>query len=110
MDWPLKLKPFYIHPKEDNRRLSKSFDLQYSYLELASGGRRLHDPATLRSRLLEQGLNPASFENHLKVFDWGMPPHSGWGLGYDRLMMVLTASQNVRDVVLYPRDTERLTP
>jgi nondiscriminating aspartyl-tRNA synthetase len=110
MDWPLKLKPFYIHGKEGNPQLSKSFDLQYSYLELASGGRRLHDPTTLRSRLLEQGLNPASFEDHLKVFDWGMPPHSGWGLGYDRLMMVLTASQNVRDVVLYPRDTERLTP
>jgi nondiscriminating aspartyl-tRNA synthetase len=110
MDWPLKLKPFYIHGKEDNPRLSKSFDLQYSYLELASGGRRLHDPTKLRSRLVEQGLNPANFEDHLKVFDWGMPPHSGWGLGYDRLMMVLTASQNVRDVVLYPRDTERLTP
>jgi aspartyl-tRNA synthetase len=110
MDWPLKLKPFYIHGKEGNPQLSKSFDLQYSYLELASGGRRLHDPTTLRSRLLEQGLNPASFEDHLKVFDWGMPPHSGWGLGYDRLMMVVTASQNVRDVVLYPRDTERLTP
>jgi nondiscriminating aspartyl-tRNA synthetase len=110
MDWPLKLKPFYIHGKEDNLRLSKSFDLQYSYLELASGGRRLHDPTKLRSRLVEQGLNPSSFEDHLKVFDWGMPPHSGWGLGYDRLMMVITASQNVRDVVLYPRDTERLTP
>ena len=110
MDWPLKLKPFYIHGKEDNPKLSKSFDLQYSYLELASGGRRLHDPTTLRSRLLEQGLNPTSFEDHLKVFEWGMPPHSGWGLGYDRLMMVLTASQNVRDVVLYPRDAERLTP
>ncbi len=110
MDWPLKLKPFYIHEKEDNKELSKSFDLQYGYLELVSGGRRLHDPAKLRSRLAEQGLNPASFEEHLKAFDWGMPPHSGWGLGYDRLMMVLTGSQNVRDVVLYPRDTDRLTP
>ena len=110
MDWPLKLKPFYIHEKEDNPKLSKSFDLQYGYLELVSGGRRLHDPAKLRKRLAEQGLNPASFEEHLKAFDWGMPPHSGWGLGYDRLMMVLTGSQNVRDVVLYPRDTYRLTP
>jgi aspartyl-tRNA synthetase len=110
MDWPLKLKPFYIHEKEDNPKLSKSFDLQHGYLELVSGGRRLHDPARLRSRLAEQGLNPASFEEHLKAFDWGMPPHSGWGLGYDRLMMVLTGSQNVRDVVLYPRDTDRLTP
>ena len=110
MDWPLKLKPFYIHEKEEDSRLSKSFDLQYNYLELASGGRRLHDPAKLRTRLAEQGLNPAAFGDHLKVFDWGMPPHSGWGLGYDRLMMVLTGANNVREVVLYPRDTERLTP
>jgi nondiscriminating aspartyl-tRNA synthetase len=110
MDWPLKLKPFYIHGKEEDLRLSKSFDLQYNYLELASGGRRLHEPAKLRTRLTEQGLNPAAFEDHLKAFEWGMPPHSGWGLGYDRLMMVLTGAQNVREVVLYPRDTERLTP
>jgi nondiscriminating aspartyl-tRNA synthetase len=110
MDWPLKLKPFYIHGKEEDVRLSKSFDFQYNYLELASGGRRLHEPAKLRTRLTEQGLNPAAFEEHLKAFEWGMPPHSGWGLGYDRLMMVLTGAQNVREVVLYPRDTERLTP
>jgi aspartyl-tRNA synthetase len=110
IDWPLKLKPFYIHGKEEDLRLSKSFDFQYNYLELASGGRRLHEPAKLRTRLTEQGLNPAAFEDHLKAFEWGMPPHSGWGLGYDRLMMVLTGAQNVREVVLYPRDTERLTP
>ena len=110
MDWPLKLKPFYIHEKEDDPRVSKSFDLQYGYLELVSGGRRLHDPQRLRQRLTEQGLNPASFEEHLRAFEWGMPPHSGWGLGYDRLMMVLTEQQNVRDVVLYPRDTDRLSP
>lgn len=109
-DWPLELKPFYIHEKEDNIRLSKSFDLQYGYLELVSGGRRQHDPSKLRARLTEQGLNPENFVEHLKAFDWGMPPHSGWGLGFDRLMMVMTNSQNVRDVVLYPRDTERLTP
>jgi nondiscriminating aspartyl-tRNA synthetase len=110
MDWPLKLKPFYIHEKEEDLRLSKSFDLQYNYLELASGGRRLHDPAELQTRLAEQGLNPASFQEHVKAFGWGMPPHSGWGLGFDRLMMVLTGEHNVREVVLYPRDTERLTP
>ncbi len=110
MDWPLKLKPFYIHGKDEDLRLSKSFDLQYNYLELASGGRRLHEPTKLLTRLAQQGLNPAAFQDHLKAFHWGMPPHSGWGLGYDRLMMVLTGEQNVREVVLYPRDTERLTP
>jgi nondiscriminating aspartyl-tRNA synthetase len=110
IDWPLKLKPFYIHENEENTKVSKSFDLQYNYLELASGGRRLHSPARLRKRLAEQGLNPDSFQEHLRAFNWGMPPHSGWGLGYDRLMMVLTDHQNVREVVLYPRDTGRLTP
>ena len=110
IDWPLKLKPFYIHEKEDNVRLSKSFDLQYSYLELVSGGRRQHDPKKLYARLKDQGLNTLDFIEHLKVFEWGMPPHSGWGMGFDRLMMVMTNTHNVRDVVLYPRDTERLIP
>jgi len=109
-DWPLKLKPFYIHEKEDDQNISKSFDLQYGYLELSSGGRRLHDPEKLRARLVEQGLDPAQFEDHLRTFDWGMPPHSGWGLGLDRLMAVLTKIDNVREVVLYPRDPERLFP
>ncbi len=109
-DWPLKLKPFYIHAKEDDPFVSKSFDLQYGYLELSSGGRRLHDPAKIKERLVEQELNPAQFEDHLKAFDWGMPPHSGWGLGLDRLMAVLTQIDNVREVVLYPRDPERLFP
>ncbi len=109
-DWPLKLKPFYIHEKEDDPIVSKSFDLQYGYLELSSGGRRLHDPVKIKARLVEQGLDPMQFEDHLKAFDWGMPPHSGWGLGLDRLMAVLTQIDNVREVVLYPRDPERLFP
>ncbi len=110
MDWPLKLKPFYIHEKEDDPEVSKSFDLQFGYLELSSGGSRLHDPAKIRSRLVEQGLSPSQFEDHLRTFDWGMPPHSGWGLGLDRLMSVITKMDNVREVVLYPRDPERLFP
>jgi nondiscriminating aspartyl-tRNA synthetase len=109
-DWPMKLKPFYIHEKENHEELSCSFDLQYGYLELVSGGRRQHDPEKLKSRIIEQGLDPAGFQDHLKAFEWGMPPHSGWGLGFDRLMMVLTNSKNVREVVLYPRDVERLNP
>ena len=109
-DWPMKLKPFYIHEKDDDPKLSRSFDLQYGYLELSSGGRRLHDPEQLKSRLKEQDLDPTSFEEHLKTFGWGMPPHSGWGMGLDRLMTVLIGIDNVREVVLYPRDPDRLKP
>ena len=110
IDWPMKLKPFYIREKDEDKTLSRSFDLQYGYLELASGGTRLHNPETLRSRLEEQGLNPAQFADHLKTFDWGMPPHSGWGMGLDRLMTTLIGIDNVREVVLYPRDPDRLSP
>lgn len=110
IDWPMSLKPFYIHEKDEDPRLSRSFDLQFGYLELSSGGRRLHEPAKLRSRLAEQGLDPSSFEDHIKSFDWGMPPHSGWGMGLDRLMTVIIGTDNVREVVLYPRDPERLSP
>ena len=109
-DWPMKLKPFYIHEKDDDPTLSRSFDLQYGYLELSSGGRRLHNPEQLKSRLKEQDLDPSSFEEHLKTFGWGMPPHSGWGMGLDRLMTVLIGIDNVREVVLYPRDPDRLKP
>ena len=109
-DWPMKLKPFYIHEKDDDPTLSRSFDLQYGYLELSSGGRRLHNPEQLKSRLKEQDLDPTSFEEHLKTFGWGMPPHSGWGMGLDRLMTVLIGIDNVREVVLYPRDPDRLKP
>ena len=109
-DWPIKLKPFYIREKDGDPEISRSFDLQYGYLELSSGGTRLHDSHMLRTRLKQQGLDPAQFTDHLQAFDWGMPPHSGWGLGLDRLMTVLTGLDNVREMVLYPRDPDRLHP
>ena len=109
-DWPMKLKPFYIREKDEDPELSRSFDLQYGYLELSSGGTRLHDPEMLKARLREQGLDPADFADHLQAFDWGMPPHSGWGMGLDRLMTTLIGIDNVREVVLYPRDPDRLKP
>lgn len=109
-DWPIKLKPFYIREKDENEHLSRSFDLQYGYLELSSGGTRLHDPDILKSRLAEQNLDPAQFVDHLEAFGWGMPPHSGWGMGLDRLLAIMIGMDNVREVVLYPRDPDRLSP
>jgi len=109
-DWPMKLKPFYIREKDEDPKLSRSFDLQYGYLELSSGGTRLHNTEILKARLKEQGLDPAQFADHLQTFDWGMPPHSGWGMGLDRLMTTLIGIDNVREVVLYPRDPDRLKP
>ncbi len=109
-DWPTAAKPFYIRPKTATPKVSESFDLMHGALELASGGTRVESKAMLVKRLKEQKLKPQAFEYHLGVFDYGMPPHAGFGLGLERLMMVLTGEQNIRDVTLFPRDKLRLTP
>ena len=51
-----------------------------------------------------------SFDYHLNVFDFGVPPHAGCGIGLERLMMALTGTENIRDTTFYPRDVDRLTP
>ncbi len=109
-EWPTALKPFYIKPKDDDPKVSESFDLNWSWLELASGGTRIHDKELLVKRLEEQGLKTESFRYHLMVYDYGMPPHAGWGFGFNRFIMILTGRKNIREVVLFPRDRQRLTP
>jgi aspartyl-tRNA synthetase len=110
VDWPTVIKPFYIMPREDNPDLCLAFDLMYKDLELASGGTRIHQEELLIKQLKQKGLNPEHFESHLKNFRLGLPPHAGWGLGLDRLMMVLAGLENIREAVLFPRDRRRLVP
>jgi len=71
---------------------------------------RIHQKEILIERIKSAGLPLDSFSSHLSAFDWGMPPHSGWGFGFDRFMMVLTGMKNIREVVLYPRDQYRISP
>jgi nondiscriminating aspartyl-tRNA synthetase len=108
--WPTEIKPFYIKPSEGDKRISESFDFMFGPLELASGGERLSSRAELEERLKEKGLRVAEFSEHLKVYDWGMPPHAGWGFGVDRFIMQITGCTNIREAVLFPRDELRLTP
>ncbi len=109
-DWPTTSKAFYIKPKRSNPEICESFDFMCGPIELASGGSRISNRKELVKRLKEKGLEPKNFEYHLKVFDYGMPPHAGFGMGLDRLIMVLTGVENIREVVLFPRDPQRLTP
>jgi aspartyl-tRNA synthetase len=109
-DWPTESKTFYIKPRDGNQKICEGFDLMWRWVEIASGGTRVHSKQLLIERLKKQGLNPESFKHHLKVFDYGMPPHAGWAIGLDRLMMMLTGKKNIREVVLFPRDRFRLTP
>jgi aspartyl-tRNA synthetase len=108
-DWPTSIKPFYVRPKQTGTEC-ESFDLMYGDLELSSGSTRIHDKDELIQRMKKQGLNINAFDFHLKVFDYGMPPHAGFGLGLERLMMSMCGVDNIRDVVLFPRDIDRLSP
>lgn len=107
-DWPLKGKPFYIMPK--GKDLSGGFDAIYQGAEITSGGQRIHIPELLEERLKVNGLDPKQFKSYIDSFRYGAPPHAGWGMGLERLMMLILGIQNIREVTLFPRDRERLTP
>jgi len=107
-DWPLAGKPFYIMPK--GKDLSGGFDAIYKGMEISSGGQRVHLPELLIKRLKVKGLNPKDFTAYIDSFRYGAPPHSGFGLGVERLTMVILGLPNIREAVLFPRDRDRLTP
>jgi nondiscriminating aspartyl-tRNA synthetase len=64
----------------------------------------------LLERMQKQGLNTKMFDYHLKVFDYGVPPHAGYGVGLERLLMAMIKLENIRDAAFYPRDIDRLSP
>jgi len=106
-DYPLKARPFYTMPK--NMDHTCSFDLEYKGVEVSSGSQRIHDYTLLMERMKAMKLNPDNFSFYLDAFKYGMPPHGGFGLGIDRMMMQILEVP-IREVVLFPRDRHRLTP
>ena len=109
-DWPLAPKPFYVKAKGDDQKISESFDLMFGDLELSSGSTRIEKRMELEERMKNKGFKLDAFDYHLRVFDYGVPPHAGCGIGLERLMMALTGTENIRDATFYPRDVDRLTP
>jgi nondiscriminating aspartyl-tRNA synthetase len=107
-DWPIAGKPFYIMPK--GKDLSGGFDAIYNGVEISSGGQRVHIPDILEKRLKEKGLNPKDFKAYIDSFRYGAPPHAGWGVGLERLMTQVLGIKNIREVTLFPRDRDRLSP
>jgi aspartyl-tRNA synthetase len=55
-------------------------------------------------------LKPEDFKSYIDSFRFGAPSHAGWGMGVERLTMLLLGIENIREVVLFPRDRDRLTP
>ncbi len=108
--WPEYLRPFYTMPDPENEGFTNSFDLQLKEIEVTSGAQRVHQPDLLEKRFRDKGLKPEDFDFYLNAFRYGMPPHAGWGLGLERLTMILLGLNNIREATLFPRDRTRLSP
>jgi len=108
--WPSAIKPFYIMDTEADAAVSTGFDLMHPQMELVSGGQREHRYDALVAGFEQQGLDPGQFEYYTEMFRYGMPPHAGWAIGGERLLMTMLGLDNIREAVLFPRDRQRLSP
>ena len=108
--YPMAKRPFYTHPDPARPAYSNSFDLLFRGIELVTGGQRLHRYADYLAALESRGLSPAPFATYLEAFRYGMPPHGGFAIGLERLLMQLTGAPNLRLTTLFPRDLNRLAP
>ncbi len=106
----LKKNTFYAMRKDYDPSITTYFDLEYKGQELVSGGQREHRYDVLINQMEELELDPDDFESYLKTFKYGMPPHGGIGLGLDRFVQQLLDLNNIREGILFPRDTSRLEP
>ena len=107
--FPWKSTAFYYMREEDGI-YTRKFDLDFRGLEIASGGQREHRYEKLLEAMKDKGLNPEDFEFYLEAFKYGMPPHGGFGLGLERLLMKILNLENIREASMFVRDRTRLTP
>jgi len=109
-DWPTSVRAFYSMPDEKNPEICHAFDLMYRGLEISSGAKRIHLPAMLEDQLRKRGLDPYNFEFYINAFRMGAPPHAGWSIGLERLVMKMCNQENIRECMMFPRDRTRLMP
>jgi nondiscriminating aspartyl-tRNA synthetase len=109
LGFPASSRPFYSAPRGE-AGAAQSFDLLFEGLEITTGGQRLHTREALEAALRNRGLDPSMFEDHLRMFELGMPPHGGLAVGLERLTTQILGLANVREAVLYPRDRYHLSP
>ena len=108
--YPMGKRPFYTHPNPTDPRKSNSFDLLFRGTELVTGGQRLHRYEDYQTALAKADMAEEPFKEYLEAFRYGMPPHGGFAIGMERLLMQLLGAANLRLTTLFPRDMGRLVP
>ncbi len=102
-DYPKEIKPFYMRLNDDNETVSAMDVLVPRIGEIIGGSQREERLDLLSDRLLEAGLSREDYGWYLDSRRYGTVPHSGFGLGFERLLMLITGITNIRDVIPFPR-------
>ncbi|MEK7124644.1 MAG: aspartate--tRNA(Asn) ligase [Patescibacteria group bacterium] len=109
-EYPSSIRPFYHMRDEKNESLTKSFDLLQEGLEVTTGAQREHRYDVLIKQAKEKKMKLKSIQFYLNFFKYGCPPHGGFGMGPNRMIMKLLGIDNVRDASFVYRGVKRLEP
>lgn len=102
-DYPKDIKAFYMKLNDDGRTV-RAMDVLVPRLgEIIGGSQREDDFEKLSNRMTEMGMDPQEYSWYLDLRKYGTVPHSGFGLGFERLIQYVTGMQNIRDVIPFPR-------
>jgi len=102
-DYPKQIKPFYMRLNDDQRTVRAMDVLVPGVGEIIGGSQREERLDVLEGRMREMGMNPQDYWWYLDLRRFGTVPHSGFGLGLERLVQFVTGMQNIRDVIPFPR-------
>jgi len=108
--FPYTVRPFYHMKQDDDKNITRSYDLLYKGVEITTGAQREHRLDVLKKQAKEKGPTEKSVSKYLEFFEYGCPPHGGFGMGPSRLLMRMLDLDNIREAVLVPRDVDRLDP
>ena len=110
--FPTAIKAFYMQPAPDNPDVVLGVDFLASegYGEIIGGGQRIHDPDLLERRIREHGLPREAYEWYLDLRKYGSVPHSGFGMGIERVVSWICGIKHIRETIPFPRLLYRIYP
>ena len=103
IDYPKEIKAFYMKLNEDGKTVAAMDCLVPGIGEIIGGSQREDNYDVLLQKMKESGLKPEEYEFYTDLRKWGSNRHSGFGLGFERIIMYITGIGNIRDVLPFPR-------
>jgi len=107
-DYPHNKRAFYHMKDSHNPQIALGYDLFWKGLEITTGAQREHRLENLKENALERGITLESLSDYFEYFEYGCPPHGGFGMGTERFLMKLLEFQSVLETTYLPNTPNRL--